>query len=236
MKKRNTAPSRLELGRIGYSTIYALQQKPAVFFYEAGMTIDADGAYRAYHPDNRSGLDYLGNAGKPGNWWALVTDTGKTDGKPLIQGPNDPAPGFYISTTSLQDKTKNRTDPRRYVDASSIPFIVLPSNGRFGAALGDFCMVYHPARQKFCGGVFADVGPRGMIGEGSIAMANAVGVPGNPKNGGKANGLVYMVFTGSATGWPLSVSAIKQQAQQLFDAWGGINQLQQALPEAVLSV
>ena len=236
-KRKATVPSatplRQELGRIGYSTIYTLQQSNTVFFYEAGMTIDADGAYRAYHPDNRSGLDYLGNAGRPGNWWALVTDNGKASGNPVIQGANDPAPGFYVSTTSLQDTTKARTDPRRYVDAASVPFIVLPSNGRFGAALGDFCMVYNPAKQKLYGGVFADVGPKGMIGEASIAMASAVGVPGNPKNGGQANGLIYVVFTGSATGWPLALADIQQKAQQLFTQWGGISLLQQVLPEAM---
>jgi hypothetical protein len=30
------------------------------------MRIDADGAYRAYHPANK-GLDFLANGGKPGN-------------------------------------------------------------------------------------------------------------------------------------------------------------------------
>jgi len=44
-------------------------------FYKSELTIDADGAYRAYHPKN-IGLDYLANAGSPGNWWALVTDNG----------------------------------------------------------------------------------------------------------------------------------------------------------------
>jgi len=41
-------------------------------FYKSEMTIDADGAYRAYNQNN-TGLDYLANAGHPGNWWALVT-------------------------------------------------------------------------------------------------------------------------------------------------------------------
>ena len=57
------------LKRIGYSDINTLVDDDSAFFCEAGMMIDADGAYHAYHPDNRSGLDYLGNAGRPGNWW-----------------------------------------------------------------------------------------------------------------------------------------------------------------------
>ena len=90
------------LKRIGYSDINTLQDDNSAFFYESGMMIDADGGYHAYHPDNKSGLDYLGNAGKPGNWWALVTDDGKPSGNPVVQSSSDPAPGFYISTTSLE--------------------------------------------------------------------------------------------------------------------------------------
>jgi hypothetical protein len=115
------------LGRIGYSNIYTFLEDQRAYFYEAGMMIDADGAYRAYHPDPGKGLDYLGNAGRPGNWWALVTDNGKKTGTPIVQGPDDPAPGYYISTTSLQDSSKKRTDPTQYVDAENVPEFTLDS-------------------------------------------------------------------------------------------------------------
>ena len=55
------------LKRIGYSNINTLDDDNSAFFYESGLMIDADGSYHAYHPDGRSGLDYLGNAGHPGN-------------------------------------------------------------------------------------------------------------------------------------------------------------------------
>lgn len=49
----------------------------------AYQAIDADGEYRAYRPDNRIGLDSIEHAGRPGNWWALATDTGsRTPGQP----------------------------------------------------------------------------------------------------------------------------------------------------------
>ena len=105
------------LKRIGYSNINSLDDDDSAFFYQSGMMIDADGAYHAYHPDGRSGLDYLGNAGQPGNWWALVTNNGEPDGRPLIQADTDPAPGFYISTTALEDSNCDRKDPRRYVNS-----------------------------------------------------------------------------------------------------------------------
>jgi len=40
------------------------------FAYRAGMAVDADGAYRAYHPNDRMGLDSVEHAGYPENWWA----------------------------------------------------------------------------------------------------------------------------------------------------------------------
>lgn len=228
-----TSSTRTELSKIGYSTIYSIDGDDSAYFYQAGMMIDADGAYKAYHPNNSPGLDYLANGGKPGNWWALVTDNGKPTGNPVIQKEGDPAPGFYISTTSLQDKTKAATDPLRYVDSTSIPYIVLPANSRFGASLSDLCIVYNPGNGQLCGGVFADTGPRNQIGEASIAMANGVGVPGNPKNGGQAHGLVYIVFPGSSIGWPLTNDVIQQNANACFDKWGGLDRLTTVLGDII---
>src|SRR5207302_10540413 len=110
---------------VGSISVWRLEREPN-FFFTSKMSVDADGSPRAYHPDNHSGLDNLANAGHPGNWWAIVTDNGKKNGTPVIQGANDPAPGYYVSTTSLQDDTKRSTDPNRYVDAEVIPFIALP--------------------------------------------------------------------------------------------------------------
>jgi hypothetical protein len=79
------------------------------FFFVSGMTIDADGAPNAYNPDD-TGLDELANAGAPAHCNAIITDR---DGNPLIQQGSDPFPGYYISCTSLSDKTKKFTDPTR---------------------------------------------------------------------------------------------------------------------------
>ncbi len=217
--------SRVELKRIQNSVIFTLKDDKSAFFYEAGMAIDADGAFRAYHPDNKSGLDNLHNAGKPGNFFALVTDNGKPSGTPIIQSSTDPAPGFFIAATSLEDKSKKRTDPRRYVDAETVPFIVLPGTLKFGAALSDLCLVFNPKTNQLCGGVFADIGPAKKIGEASIAMAKAVGVPSSPRNGGQAHGLIYLVFPGSGNAWPLSHQQIQDLSSQKFTKWGGLSKL-----------
>jgi len=98
------------------------QPESSAFFFESSLSIDADGAPNAYHPDNL-GLDDLANAGAPGSWSGLAADK---SGDPFIQGPNDPFPGYYVSATDLSGATKAANDPTRYVDASQIPYIVLP--------------------------------------------------------------------------------------------------------------
>jgi Fungal chitosanase of glycosyl hydrolase group 75 len=221
------------LKRIGYSNINTLSNNASAFFYEAGFMIDADGAYHAYHPkpDSSLGLDYLGNAGTPGNWWALVTNNGQPSGTPLIQKATDPAPGFYISTTSLEDTSLPASNPRRYVDSESINFIVLPGGLGLNQKLGDFAVVINPKNSKVGFAVYADAGPRNKIGEGSIALAKALGVPNNPKNGGVGHGIVWIVFPGSKTGWPLTQAQINQQAGALFQQWGGLAQAKACFPD-----
>ncbi|HEX4706309.1 MAG TPA: glycoside hydrolase family 75 protein [Candidatus Udaeobacter sp.] len=219
------------LKRIGYSNINTLDDDDSAFFYESGLMIDADGAYHAYHPDGGPGLDYLGNAGQPGNWWALVTDNGQPSGTPLVQTDADPAPGFYISTTSLEDPNCDRKDPRRYVNAEDVNFIVLPGRLGLGAKLSDFAVVIRPETGAYAYAVYGDVGPASKIGEGSIALAAALGVPSSPKSGGVAHGIVYIVFPGSAQGWPLSQAEIDQYGVQLFSTWGGLDKAKECFPD-----
>lgn len=211
------------LKRIGYSNINTLDDDDSAFFYESGMEIDADGGYHAYNPDGKSGLDYLANAGQPGNWWALVTDNGQASGNPVIQTDDDPAPGFYISTTSLEDSNCDPKDPHRYVNAEAINFIVLPGRLGLGAKLGDFAVVLRPYTGAYDYAVYADVGPASKIGEASIALAAALGIPSNPRTGGIGHGIAYIVFPGSAQSWPLSQPAIDQYGAQLFSNWGGLD-------------
>jgi hypothetical protein len=219
------------LKRIGYSNIDTCRDDRSAFFYEAGLNIDADGAPHAYHPNGRSGLDYLGNAGRPGNWWALVTDNATPTGRPIIQGANDPAPGFYISTTSLEDPNCEREDTRRYVNAETKNFIVLPGRLGLGAKLGDFAVVIHPQTSALAYAVYADAGPANKIGEASIALANSLGIPSSPKNGGIGHGIGYIVFPGSAQHWPLSQQEIDQHSAMLFTKWGGIDKAKDCLPQ-----
>ncbi|MFZ0279709.1 MAG: glycoside hydrolase family 75 protein [Candidatus Sulfotelmatobacter sp.] len=190
------------------------------FFFISGMTIDADGSPNAYHPDDAAddaGLDELANAGKPGHWDGIITDP---DGDPLIQQERDPFPGYYISCTSLSDKTKTFTDPTRYVNASKIPYVVLPQevSDRGGARLGDFAVVVNLHNGKSSFAIFADVG---TLGEGSVALADALGIQSDARHGGESDGILYLVFPGSGNRQPRTTGEIQSEGKKLLMDHGG---------------
>lgn len=208
--------------KVGTTPVWG-EDGEAAFLYVTGMAIDADGAPHAYNPTD-TGLDYLANAGRPGNWWGIVTDTGRSDGKPVIQGASDPAPGYYVSATSLEDTRYTRIQQRRYVDAETIPYIVLPSEvlRATGMRLGDFAWVRHTTSDKSCFALFADGGPAGKIGEGSIALAKALGINPSPKRGGISSPLVsYLAFPGSGTRVPVPVADINRLGAAALAKFGG---------------
>jgi len=197
---------------------------PGVLTYTSGLAVDADGDPRAYHPNGRSGLDHLANAranprDPSSRWVGVVTDE---SGQPYVQGPSDLAPGFLVSPTSLADPTRRREDPARYVPAGSFPYIAVPGSLRklkdgFTVGLGDFAMVeriggaWSPA-------IVADIGPGGRIGEGSIALARALGLPASARNGGTDKLVIkYTVWAGSAQkpAWPVRLEDLTARVGQL---------------------
>jgi hypothetical protein len=215
---------------------WSLTSGPSHFFYEAGLAIDADGAYRAYHPDDTPGLDSLNHAGHPANWWALVTDNGKRTGKPVIQMKSDPAPGFYVSTTALYDeKNPNPRDPRRYVDAESIPYVVLHPEALKHARLGDFAVVMNMRNGKVSVAIVADESASNLpVGEGSIALARALGVNANARTGGQDESVVYLIFANSGNGRPRELKEIVTNANQLLALWGGLDRLNACVTQSAL--
>lgn len=186
------------------------------FFFVSGMAIDADGAPNAYNLDD-TGLDELANAGAPGHWNGVITDR---KGSPLIQQESDPFPGYYISCTSLADETKEFTDPTRYVDASKIPYVVLPDDvaKRTGARLGDFAVVMNLRNGKSSFAIYADIG---TLGEGSIALADALGIWSDARRGGAADGILYVLFPGSGNLRPRTIEEIQREGEKLLSQWDG---------------
>ena len=87
------------------ATVRAGVVAAAPFEIETRMEIDVDGAPNAYGPPGKKTLDYLINAhymerGEEKIVGYLLEDD---DPKmPVIQGPQDPFPGYYVSTTLLR--------------------------------------------------------------------------------------------------------------------------------------
>jgi len=201
------------------------------FVYEAGLAVDADGAFKAYHPNNRLGLDSIEHAGHPGNWWALATDTGDQSGRPVVQGKRDPAPGYYVSMTSLFDAANpNERDPHRFVDAAWIPYVVLPPVGLKHAKLGDFATVVNLENGEVASAIVADESaPELKMGEGSIALAVALGIDSNPRRGGIEHGVAYVIYPGSGNGKPRGLNEIVSASRRYFQTWGGLQKLNSCL-------
>ena len=209
--------SAIPIATIGRVTL-SMDCAGGVVYWTSGLEIDADGSPRAYHPNSALGLDWLANAGSDGHWYGIATANGLSSGQPIIQGVDDPAPGFYVSTTSLYDPSRAWDDPRRYVDAEAIPYIVLPQGPRGGAAVGDFALVINQTNGKQVGAIAADIGPRNEIGEGSIALADALGIPSDPRIGGATGGILTIVFPGSRTSpaWPHTPTEINARVAGLL--------------------
>lgn len=219
------------LTAVGGVNVYQTHPFPAVI-YRHGLAVDSDGSPYSYHPkpDDGEGLDYLADAGSPGNWWGVVTDSGRDSGSPVIQTSSDPAPGFYVSSTSLEDPNFARTNPRKYVNASAIPFIVLPGrHNDFGGHLGDLGAVCNFSNGKVAYVIAADQGPSNKLGEGSVALAKALGVNPSARSGGIGDGIGYCFFPGSGTGRPQTLAEIQKTGAELFAKFGGISRLRSLL-------
>lgn len=201
--------------------IYELPGRPG-YFYRAKMSIDVDGAPRAYHPTNdKIALDYLANA--------------TTHSKTYIQGKNGvgPAPGYYVSATSLQKGPAN--DCGSYVDAESIPYIVFPARFR-DVKIGDCGVIANLKNGLITYAIFADTNPR--VGEASYRAALDLKVANpSPKNGGDPKSdYIYILFPGTKFAprgkhprWPKE--EIENVAKKHFETWGGLVQLRGCYPE-----
>jgi hypothetical protein len=190
-------------------------------FYRSGMAIDADGAPDAYHPDDL-GIDALIHAGRPGNWWALVAE----NGEPIIQTKGD-YKGFYISMTWLhrEDGLYSLADPEYWVDARHVPYIAVPRSVFEPAGIdkGDLAFVFNEQTGASSYAVVADWGTEETLGEGSIALAERLGVPSDPRVGGVPDGIIYIAFPNSAARprWPRDAAEMADKASQFLTRFGG---------------
>ena len=154
-------------------------QHPSFEILTHRMDVDVDGAPNAYGPPDMETLDILldahsrNRADEP-----IVGYLTDEHGRPILQGPDDPFPGYYISQTAFADVgNQNERDPRRYVDARNINYVVRGNKARrHGAKVGDFVAVYSKRTEK---SVFAIVGDTGNPtgDEGSLHLLQDLGYP-----------------------------------------------------------
>ena len=90
--------------------------------------------------------------------------------------------GYFVSSTTLENRTPARSDGcavRRYLDAETVPYIVLPRGGFGQVRVGDIAIVQSKDRTVYA--LVGDEGPGTKLGEGSIALnASLLGKTGDP--------------------------------------------------------
>jgi hypothetical protein len=100
--------------------LWKIPDSQAYFYVVSHMAIDADGAPNAYHPQDK-GIDFLANAGYPnGGWKSVLVPDPQNPSKPFVQ-PSGEFKGYFISQTTLQDRSLPVTDIRRYVNSTKVP-------------------------------------------------------------------------------------------------------------------
>jgi len=138
------------------------------------------------------------------------------------------------ATTALYDPdNRNLRDPHRHVDTATIPYVVLHPKALDYARLGDFATVVNLQNGRISGAIVADESaPNLPVGEGSIALAQALGIDSNPRTGGKDENVAYLIYPGSGNRRPRELTEIVVNAKQLFDAWGGLDRLNACMARA----
>ena len=93
-----------------------------------------------------------------------------------------PRNGYFISSTTLENGTPARADGcavHRYLDAETVPFVVLPLGGFGQVRIGDIAVVQSKDRTVYA--LVGDEGPGTKLGEASIALnAKLLGKFGEP--------------------------------------------------------
>lgn len=220
--------------------VYRTPDEKAYLWVTARTSIDADGAPRAYHPEDvgrpcgrsGAGLDCPANAGYPSTtWWPTVLAPDPANPRRAFVQTDGPGAGFFVSKTSLADPRRSERDPARYVDAATVPFIVFPRPFYALAGtgkLGDIGIARHLGNGKQTPFVVADIGPDEPLGEASIALFRALGGESpNPRTGsGVASGpTLYLMFPYSvgerSRPWPVAEAERAAEADRLLAAIGG---------------
>jgi hypothetical protein len=168
--------------------------------FTADADIDADGANGqngakpAYKVDN-TGSEHLANGGMAIKNGKVVCVSPGARGIVILGSDNEPKvfPGGLIaSKTWYKHPGIPASDPKAYVDAETVPYIVVPPlivQETEGVVRGCKARVTFNGKTVDC--VVADKGPAKKTGELSIAAARAIGINPNPRIGGREKADVF---------------------------------------------
>lgn len=198
------------LGKIaneGFSSNIIEEDDGRVHFL-ADADIDADGANgqnsapAAYKVDD-TGTELLANGGMKivggkvvcaHSWARDIVILGEDNQPKVFLG------GIIASMTWYRYPRMLPSDPAAYVDAETVPYIVVPPliiQKTVGIVRGCKAQVTFKSRSVDC--VVADRGPSNKICELSIAAARAIGLPSSPRNGGtEKQEVLYELWPGIA--------------------------------------
>lgn len=202
----------------GIAGVQVAQENDGRVHFVAGAQIDADGANgqhgeEAAYMVGNMGSEHLANGGMtiykkepqgsvqryPDGTVIFAADWGKDivlwqDGRPMVL-PS----GIIPSRTAYQFRDKKSIDPTAYVDAETVPYMVVSPTIREkakGIVLGCKARMTNTTTGQSVNAVLADIGPRNKIGELSIAAARAIGIPHSPRTGGTDEKVIRYEF------WP----------------------------------
>lgn len=181
-----------------------------------------------------------------------------SDGRPCLRDANAARyGGYFVSATSLTGDERAdepegsaraaivadaKCSPLPFVDAETIPAVVIPKGGFAGAEVGDVAvglMTDARAGPRLVYGIVGDEGPNDRFGEGTIAFNMALrGLDPAPRVGRWAGdgdvvraahlevpsgrlAILILKGTASGVGRDLSRSAITARARTAFSTWGG---------------
>lgn len=102
---------------------------------------------------------------------------------------------------SFLPDTAFQTSGGKPLDSARLPYVVVPGPGPLwnhtesGIAGGGVAAVIYRGKVQYA--VVGDTGPTGIIGEASYAAAQALGIDPDPKTGGAASGVTYILFKNS---------------------------------------
>ncbi len=173
--------------------VNVVQDKDLRIHYIADMSVDVDGAHHSYRLDNKKppALDDIhASAGYPdGSWENVLVPDPANPSKPFVDSL-----GFCVSMTSYYRAAfHDRTDRRRWVDAETVPYMVLPGSVRNackGVVLGCRARMTRITDGLMLEGVYAD-SSGSNIGECSVAAAKVYGEEWNANNGDEERIYLY---------------------------------------------